>query len=388
MRRVLEYQADQIEMVLYSHKVPGRVLGGVVTPRWVRFEVVPALGSKVNGVARLSEEIALRLGSGGVRVRRQGGRVQVEVPREDGEVVRLLPLAARLGEIPRQAAVLGLDEEGVPLLLRIPSPEVGHVLVCGTTGSGKTALARSMVVSLALHNRQGEVQLVVIDPKGRGYAALADLPHLKYPVVREVVDAGYVLNELVRLMTERDREGVSEPRVVVAIDELADLVMSGGQGIARSIMRLTQRGRGAGLHVIGCTQKPTVDAIGSLVKSNFPVRLVGSVVSAEDAKVASGLPGTGAEKLMGRGDFLLVVKGEVRRFQAAYVSEGEVEAVAARLRVGERKSRRPEWLVPEGTGLDGGVEQALVKTGTEGERRVVDRRPVIARVAHQLRLIK
>ena len=388
MRRVLEYQADQIEMVLYSHKVPGRVLGGVVTPRWVRFEVVPALGSKVNGVARLSEEIALRLGSGGVRVRRQGGRVQVEVPREDGEVVRLLPLAARLGEIPRQAAVLGLDEEGVPLLLRIPSPEVGHVLVCGTTGSGKTALARSMVVSLALHNRQGEVQLVVIDPKGRGYAALADLPHLKYPVVREVVDAGYVLNEMVRLMTERDREGVSEPRVVVAIDELADLVMSGGQGIARSIMRLTQRGRGAGLHVIGCTQKPTVDAIGSLVKSNFPVRLVGSVVSAEDAKVASGLPGTGAEKLMGRGDFLLVVKGEVRRFQAAYVSEGEVEAVAARLRVGERKSRRPEWLVPEGTGLDGGVEQALVKTGTEGERRVVDRRPVIARVAHQLRLIK
>ena len=388
MRRVLEYQADQIEMVLYSHKVPGRVLGGVVTPRWVRFEVVPALGSKVNGVARLSEEIALRLGSGGVRVRRQGGRVQVEVPREDGEVVRLLPLAARLGEIPRQAAVLGLDEEGVPLLLRIPSPEVGHVLVCGTTGSGKTALARSMVVSLALHNRQGEVQLVVIDPKGRGYAALADLPHLKYPVVREVVDAGYVLNELVRLMTERDREGVSEPRVVVAIDELADLVMSGGQGIARSIMRLTQRGRGAGLHVIGCTQKPTVDAIGSLVKSNFPVRLVGSVVSAEDAKVASGLPGTGAEKLMGRGDFLLVVKGEVRRFQAAYVSEGEVEAVAARLRVGERKSRRPEWLVPEGTGLDGGVEQALVKTGTEGERRVVERRPVMARVAHQLRLIK
>jgi S-DNA-T family DNA segregation ATPase FtsK/SpoIIIE len=388
MRRVLEYQADQIEMVLYSHKVPGRVLGGVVTPRWVRFEVVPALGSKVNGVARLSEEIALRLGSGGVRVRRQGGRVQVEVPREDGEVVRLLPLAARLGEIPRQAAVLGLDEEGVPLLLRIPSPEVGHVLVCGTTGSGKTALARSMVVSLALHNRQGEVQLVVIDPKGRGYAALADLPHLKYPVVREVVDAGYVLNELVRLMTERDREGVSEPRVVVAIDELADLVMSGGQGIARSIMRLTQRGRGAGLHVIGCTQKPTVDAIGSLVKSNFPVRLVGSVVSAEDAKVASGLPGTGAEKLMGRGDFLLVVKGEVRRFQAAYVSEGEVEAVAARLRVGERKSRRPEWLVPEGTDLAGGMEQALVKTGTEGERRVVDRRPVIARVAQQLRLIK
>ena len=95
MRGVLEYQADQIEMVLFSHKVPGRVLGGVVTPRWVRFEVVPALGAKVSSIGRLSEDIALRLGSAGVRVQRQGSTVRVEVPREDGEVVRLLPLAAR-----------------------------------------------------------------------------------------------------------------------------------------------------------------------------------------------------------------------------------------------------------------------------------------------------
>jgi S-DNA-T family DNA segregation ATPase FtsK/SpoIIIE len=408
MRRELEYQADQIEMVLHSHKVPGRVLGGVVTPRWVRFEVVPALGAKVSSMARLSEEIALRLGRGGVRGRRQGSTVRVEVPREDGEMVRLLRLASRLGEIPRQAAVLGLDEEGVPLLLRLPSPEVGHVLVSGTTGSGKTALARSMVLSLALHNRQGEVQLVVIDPKGRGYEALGGLPHLKYPVLREVSEAAYALSEMVGLMIERDREGLREPRVVVVIDEMADLVMAGGAGVSRSIMRLTQRGREAGLHVIGCTQKPTVDAIGSLVKSNFPVRLVGSVVSAEDAKVASGLPGTGAEKLMGRGDFLLVVKGEVTRFQAAYVSQGEIEHVVGQLRQGERKSRRPEWLVAGETGPSAGLrtgsstngtgrstgngagwrERELEKTGTEGERGLTRKRPVMARVAEQLRLIK
>ncbi len=375
MRRILEYQADQIEMVLYSHKVPARVLGGVVTPRWVRFEVMPALGAKVSSIVRLSEEIALRLGSGGVRVRRQGSTLRVEVPREDGELVRLLPLAARLQEVPRQAAMLGLDEEGVPLLLRLPSPEVGHVLVAGTTGSGKTALARSMVVSLALHNRQGEVQLVVIDPKGRGYEALTGLPHLLYPVVREVNEGAYVLSQLVRLMLGRDEEGVQEPRVIVAIDELADLVLAGGRGVARSITRLTQRGREAGIHVMACTQKPTVDAIGSLVKSNFPVRLVGSVASAEDAKVASGLPGTGAEKLMGRGDFLLVVKGEVVRFQAAYVGEGEIEAVVSKLRVGERQSRR--WPLEE-----------LVNTGTDGVRKGVTGRPVMVRVAQQLRLIK
>ena len=275
--------------------------------------------------------------------------MQVEVPREDGQTVRLLPLMARLREVPRQTAVLGLDEEGVPLLLRLPSPEVGHVLVAGTTGSGKTALARSMAVSLALHNRQGEVQLVVIDPKGRGYGVLEGLPHLLRPVVRESYEAAYVLSELVGEMLRRDREKVQEPRLVVVIDEMADLVEAGGVGVARSITRLTQRGREAGIHVIGCTQKPTVEAIGSLVKSNFPVRLVGSVASPEDAKVASGLKETGAERLLGRGDFLLVVKGQVTRFQAAYVAQPEIEAVIGTLRSGRRP--RPA-LAGRGPGCD------------------------------------
>src|SRR5512143_1077773 len=356
MRRLLDYQADQIEMVLYSHKTPARVTGGAVTPRWVRFEVMPALGAKISSIAHLSEEIALRLGSSGVRVRRQGGAVQVEVPREDGQTVRLLPLAARLREVPRQTAVLGLDEEGAPLLLRLPSPEVGHVLVAGTTGSGKTALARSMAVSLALHNRQGEVQLVVIDPKGRGYGVLEGLPHLLRPVVREVYEANYVLSELVGEMLRRDREKVQEPRLVVVIDEMADLVEAGGVGVARSITRLTQRGREAGIHLIGCTQKPTVEAIGSLVKSNFPVRLVGSVASPEDAKVASGLKETGAERLLGRGDFLLVVKGQVTRFQAAYVSQQEMEAVVAKLCTASAASPKPRrWPAEDlaATGTDG-----------------------------------
>ena len=99
----------------------------------------------------------------------------------------------------------------MPLLLRLPSPEVCHALVAGTTGSGKTALVRSMAVSLALHNRQGEVQLVVIDPKGRGYGALEGLPHMLQPVVREVGEAAGVLAGLVEQMVQRDRDGVQEP---------------------------------------------------------------------------------------------------------------------------------------------------------------------------------
>jgi len=379
MRRRLNYQADQIEMVLRSHRVPAKVLGGVVTPRWVRFEILPALGARVSSVTRLSEEIALSLGSRAVRVQRRGGRVTVEVPRELGELVRLLPLAARLKEIPRQTAILGLDEEGVPLLLRLPSPEVGHVLVAGTTGSGKTALARSMVLSLALHNRQAEVQLAVIDPKRRGFGMLDGLPHLIRPVVWEVDEAACLLADAVGWMEQRDRDQVQEPRLVVVIDELADLVTEGGPPVAQAIQRLTQRGREAGIHVIACTQKPTVAAIGSLVKSNFPVRLVGSVASVEDGRVASGIKGVGAERLTGRGDFLLVIKGEVIRFQAAYVTNDEITAA---VRAMEPERRLRALLPPALTGdaesctVAGGIGEDLGQIGSPGSPRISGELPL------------
>ena len=129
-------------------------------------------------------------------------------------------------------------------------------------------------------------------------------------------------------------EGRSEPRVVVVLDELADLVQVGGREVEGAVTRLTQRGREAGLHVVACTQKPTASVIGGLVKSNFPVRLVGSVASPEDAKVATGLAGTGAERLMGQGDFVVVAKGHVTRLQAAYITDGEVREMVKGLRSG------------------------------------------------------
>ncbi|MFQ5613823.1 MAG: DNA translocase FtsK [Anaerolineae bacterium] len=388
MRQVLEYQADQIEMVLQTHRAPGRVTGGMVTPRWVQYQIIPDLGAKISRMISLSEEIALRLGASGVRVKRRGPMVQVEVPRQDGQLVRLLPLSRRVIDIPRQTAILGLAEEGVPLLLRFPSPEVAHVLVAGTTGSGKTALARSMALSLAMHNRLGEVQLVFIDPKGTGFSQLADLPHLLRPIARETHEAIFLLGELVEEMVRRDRDGISDPRVVIFIDEVADLMdaTQGGKAMDRLLTRLTQRGRSAGFHIVACTQKPLVSSIGSLTKSNFPVRLVGSVASADDAKVAAGLPGTNAEKLLGRGDFLLVAKGQSTRFQAAYVSERDMRRICDRLNAGGRRSRR--WL---------DQEQTQAATGTEGRLPPVPVLRVIrgraraglrAVFGHQLKLIK
>lgn len=350
MQRLLEYQAERIEMVLASHKVPSHVCGGTVTPRFVRFELVPTVGTKVSRIKGLGEEIALSLGIASCRVFRQNGKINVEIPRETPRTVTLLSLCQRLAEIPTCTAVLGLDEEGTPILLRLPSADVAHVLIAGRTGSGKTELARTMIASLAMHNRLGEVQLVLIDPKGRGFTPFSALPHLLYPTVEDMEGALAVLKRLVAEMERRDRGRVTQPQVVVFIDELADLMMTGGQEMEQVLTRLLQRGRGAGIHLVACVQKPTVAVIGSLVKSNFPVRIVGSVVSPEDAKVASGLAGTGAERLLGRGDFLVVANGQVVRLQGAYISAQEIRELTARLTEGGRRSRR--W-VEEATGTDG-----------------------------------
>jgi S-DNA-T family DNA segregation ATPase FtsK/SpoIIIE len=358
MQRALHFQADRIELVLASHKVPARVTGGKVTPRLVRYQLSTPLGVKVKQVAGLAEEMALSLGASSCRVYRQEGQVQVEVPRREGQTVHLWDLCRQLsaqrtgmgshrnGPVPPVTAVLGLDGEGVPLLLRLPSPNVAHVLIAGTTGSGKTALARTMVASLAAFNSQRQLQMVLVDPKGRGLMPFQGLPHLLEPVVNRVDEASTVLKRLVDRMERRDLEGCSQPRIVVVLDELADLVQVGGRTVEEPVTRLTQRGREAGIHVVACTQKPAASVIGGLVKSNFPVRLVGSVASPEDAKVATGLARTGAELLLGEGDFIVVAKGQVTRMQAAYLAEAEVRDLVKR----SRNARRPPTLSETGSG--------------------------------------
>lgn len=321
MRQLLEYQADQIEMLLMAHKIYGRVVGGTVLPRLIRHYISLAPGEKPEAVERLAKSIAHRLHVQAARIDQDtDGRVVIEVPRPDRHDITLQALS-RL-RIPRHTAILGLSvEDGTPLLLHIPSADVAHVLVAGITGSGKTELARTIVASMAMRNRPSELQMVLVDPKARKFGDMAWLPHLLLgEITTDPEDVLDVLQMLTAVMLQRDRDNVTMPRILVVIDELADLVATGGQEFQEDTQRLLQRGREAGIHILACTQKPTVDAIGSLVKSNFPVRLVGSVANPEDAKVATGIAGTGAEKLMGRGDFILVRQGLTHRFQAAIVT--------------------------------------------------------------------
>jgi DNA segregation ATPase FtsK/SpoIIIE, S-DNA-T family len=329
-REFLNFQSDRIEHVLASHKVPVRVHGGTVSPRWIRFHLTPALGARIATVRNLSEELALALGAADVRVAREGESLAVEVPRPDAEPVRLLPLMRSVGGVPPLTACLGLAEDGRPLMIRLPSPEVAHVLVAGATGSGKTDLMRAILISLALNNRQSKLQIALIDPKTRGLGPLAALPHTVDDLAVDALSARNLLEKLVAEMERRDREGVSSPRIVVAVDELYDLLAIGGKEVEIALVRLAQRGREAGLHLVCGVQKPSAAAIGGMLKANFPVRLVGKVTSAEDARTAAGVSGTGAEKLLGRGDFLAVASGQVIRFQAAWVPPRDWDTIALR----------------------------------------------------------
>ncbi len=335
MRELLDYQADQIERVCLSHRLPVRVAGGTVTPRLVQFRLYPGPGVKLSRLQALAEDLALALGASSCRLQRQADALALEVPREDTlGTVRLLPLVRRLSSPPPFTATLGLERQGKPLLLRLSSPEVAHVLIAGTTGSGKTELARAMIISLVMSTPPERLRLLLVDPKGRAFRAFDPLPHLVCPAIADVAAAQARLEGLVAEMERRDRLGISEPRLVVFLDELADLLLVGGKAMEGVLARLVARGRECGVHVVGCTQRPSAEVLGGLVRANFPCRLVGKVASVEDGRIAAGLGGTSAERLAGRGDFLLVVRGEVRRFQAGYASAADVRQVVAELAEG------------------------------------------------------
>ena len=349
-------QSDRIEEVLARHKVPSQVEGGIVTPRLVKFSLVTQIGTKVSKVAALAEEIAMELGTREARVYQQGSSIgcvkySVEVPRTKAQPVRLLPLCNKLGTISRHTAILGLEDNGTPLLLRIVSPEVSHVLIIGTTGSGKTSLARTLLTSLAMHNRQSEIQLVLIDPKTRGLGPLVSLPHVLGRIAATPQEVLARLMWLVSEMQRRSRANESDPKLIVAIDELADLFQTGGKSVETLLTRLTQHGREAGIHLVACTKKPTASSIGSGVTANFPIRLVGSVANKAEARAATGMAESGAEKLEEKGDFLLISRGDVVRFQAAWMGPKTLALVNERLQQGDRNSRswveeKPQPLPP------------------------------------------
>lgn len=351
----LERQADAIDRVMAGYGVAAWVLRADVLPRIIVHRLALRLGVKISAVEGLDREIALALGVESVRVAPRNGTLAIEVPRRDGQNVYLSKVLRRMAHMPGCAPVLGLDETGVPLVLSLASPDVAHVLIAGTTGAGKTILARTMILSLALGNGQRAVQVGLLDPKGRAYDRLQGLPHVLFyesDAARSLARVKWLVQEMLR----RDEERRSEPRIILFIDELADLMMEMGTPLQDALTRLTQRGREAGIHIVACTQKPTAQLMGALAKANFPTRVVGKVPSADVAVACAGVPATKAEVLQGRGDFVVVCAQGMFRIQAALVPEREIGKMVSscQLSVGsgprERESLRSQ---PQGDARTG-----------------------------------
>lgn len=329
----LDYQADLIEALLASHRLEALVTGVQVSPRWVRFALQLGLGTKIGSIQNLTEELALACEAHSVRLARSGGALALEIPLHNPQPVLLLALLEDITMLPPVTAVLGLSLEGEPFTLPMMAPEVTHVLIAGATGCGKTEMLRSLILSLALYNRQAHLQVVLIDPKRRGLTPLEGLPHLIAPVATTAEGADELLDYVVGEMERRDREDApATPRLIVAIDEVGDLLaMAEDKDIERKLVRLAQRGREAGFHLLCSTQRPSADAVPSALKANLPARLVGKVASGQEALTAAGIPGTNAELLMGSGDFVAVVGGRVTRFQAAYTGLLDIRRILEHL---------------------------------------------------------
>ncbi|RME57445.1 MAG: DNA translocase FtsK, partial [Caldilineae bacterium] len=303
--------------------------------------------SKVSGLVEELDEALTQARRTPVRCRVDRLPLRLETPRPDPRPLKLEGALARLKPSDHtQGRLLALAGEGhayrrrEALLLDFTSPNTPHALIAGATGSGKTNLLVGLTLSLATLHSPQELALALLDPKGVDLVGLAALPHLALPIITDPAEALLALQAVVTELERRKQQlgagqnlGRKEdlPRLVLVIDELAELADVGGKEVEACVKRILQVGRGLGIHVIGATQKPLAAVIGSLVKANFPVRLVGKVASTDDARVAAGVSGTGAERLPGRGAFLLLQGGDMRRIQA-YLAPADLSAHALDLR--------------------------------------------------------
>ena len=341
LKEVLESFKIRVKDINYSH-------GPTIT----RYEVMPESGVRVRSISNLVDDIALGLAVSGVRIEAPiPGKpaVGIEVPNEASSTVYLRGLI----ESPKFSSAksklnvaLGADVTGNPLFLDIE--KMPHLLIAGATGMGKSVCINSIIVSLLYKATPDEVKLIMIDPKKVEFSVYKDIPHLYCPIVSDPKKAAGALASAVGEMERRfelieevgvrnithynmmiandpDRERM--PQMVIIIDELADLMMTAPDDVETAICRLTQKARAAGIHLIIGTQRPSVDVVTGLIKSNIPSRIAFTVASQVDSRTIIDI--AGAEKLIGRGDMLYAPVGAPKpmRAQGAFISESEVEKI-------------------------------------------------------------
>ena len=351
----VQRKGQVLENTLKDFGVNAKVTQIKIGPAVTQYEIQPAQGVKVSKIVNLHNDIALALAAKDVRIEAPiPGRsaVGIEVPNEKISLVSLKEvLDEKFPSNNKLEVGLGRDISGDPIT--VPLNEMPHLLVAGSTGSGKSVCINGIITSVLLNAKPHEVKLMLIDPKMVELNVYNGIPHLLIPVVTNPHKAAQALekivaemerrydlfqhsstrnikgyNELIRKQNqELDEKQPELPYIVVIVDELADLMMVAGKEVENAIQRITQMARAAGIHLIVATQRPSVDVITGIIKNNIPSRIAFAVSSQTDSRTIIGTGG--AEKLLGKGDMLYVGNGDSSqtRIQGAFLSDQEVQDV-------------------------------------------------------------
>ncbi|QRG70722.1 DNA translocase FtsK [Brevibacillus choshinensis] len=348
-----------LEETLSNFNVSAQVVGIVKGPSVTRFELQPAPGVKVNKITGLVDDIKLNLAAKDIRIEAPiPGRnaIGIEVPNLSSRPVMISTIIGsdKFQEHSSPLAVaLGMDIGGEPIVADIK--KMPHGLIAGSTGSGKSVCINSIIVSLLYKATPEQVRLLLIDPKMVELAPYNHLPHLVTPVVTEAKQATAALKWAVEEMEKRyalfvdagvrdiDRYNQTTddtlPYIVIVIDELADLMMVSPQDVEDCIIRIAQKARACGIHLLLATQRPSVDVITGNIKANVPTRLAFAVFSQVDSRTI--LDQSGAERLLGRGDMLFLESGTTPvRLQGNFVSDDEIERITQVI----KKQRKPSYI--------------------------------------------
>ena len=352
--------AMMLENVLSNFGITAKVVNATQGPTVIRYEIEPAPGVKVSRIVNLTDDIALNLAAQHIRMEAPipgKSAIGIEVPNKTTEAVHLRDVLdcsdfkdAR-GGIP---VGLGKDIAGKPVITDLA--KMPHLLVAGTTGSGKSVCVNTLISSILFSRKPEEVKLLLIDPKMVELSIYNGIPHLMAPVVTDMKKAAAVLRWAVREMEarykafaasgKRDIKSYNEahpkaamPLIVLIIDELADLMMTAPDDIEESISRLAQMARAAGIHMVLATQRPSVNVITGSIKANVPSRISFAVGSQIDSRTILDM--AGAEKLLGKGDMLFAPIGANKpiRVQGAFISDDEVEHLVEFVKA----QREPEY---------------------------------------------